>query len=265
MAGGMIQEYRFNTTGGVSSVSFIDTPTVSSGGAAWGDITGTLSEQADVYAAITSRALAATISSAAFTISSMYAISTHLHSIYASSTHNISSATHSFPGGETVFLRGDGTFAVPAGGAASPISTVYVTSIKNTTTTSSLPLPEMQFTVSSGLRYSFDFGIVYASRISSTGLRVGLQYPSASTFAANVEIPAVVAVGTDSRTQGYISTSGGSVVAPSTPLASTQYLANVYGMILPSANGTLQLTYATEVAGSAISTFVGGYGILTTL
>lgn len=181
---------------------------------------------------------------------------------YASSTHNISSATHTFPGGTTNFLRADGTFAAPPAGSSN-ISTIRTTSLVFSTTTSSLPLTGFGFTVSNTVNYSFEFGLIYASAISSTGLRVGLQFPATSTFAANVEIPNIVATGTDSRTQGYIIASGSSVVAPATPLASTQYIATVWGQILPSANGTLQFCYAPEVAGVAISTFAGSYGILT--
>ena len=315
---GMIREYIMNAQGGTSSIRFINTPTVSSGATAWGDITGDLSAQADMYAQITSRALIATLSSAAFTLASNYASSTHAHSAsnitsstfavarlaagtanistfvdgtgnwsvpvytnisslptlgtaastaaanYASSTHDISSATHTFPGGTQNFLRADGTFAAPPSGTSN-ISTIKTTSVISTTTTSSLPITGYGFTVSNTIAYSFEFGIAYRSAISSTGLRVGLQFPATSTFSANVEIPAVVATGTDSRTQGYIIVSGSSVVAPSTPLASTTYIANIYGQIVPSANGTLQVCYATEVAGSAISSLAGSYGILTTL
>ena len=232
------------------------------GSAAWGGITGTLSSQTDLQAALDAKGTSnfsgvyADLSGKPTlgTASSTDAID------YASSTHDISS--HSYPGGNT-FLRADGVFATPA--AASNISTIRTTSMVFSTTTSSLPLTGLAFNVSNTVAYSFEFGIVYASAISSTGLRVGLQYPSASTFAANVEIPAVVATGTDSRTQGYIIASGSSVVAPSTPLASTQYMSYITGAILPSANGTLQLCYATEVAGSAVSTFSGCYGTLTTL
>lgn len=274
--------------------SWVDT---GSAPASWGSITGEVSSQVDIstlYATtshvhsasnITSSTLAVARIAAGTANISTFADGTGNWSVpvygnisslptlgtaastaasdYASSTHNISSATHTFPGGTTNFLRADGTFAAPPAGSSN-ISTIKTTSLVFTTTTSSLPLTNFGFTVSNTVNYSFEFGLVYASAISSTGLRVGLQYPSASTFAANVEIPAVVATGTDSRTQGYIIASGSSVVAPSTPLSSTQYIAFVWGQILPSANGTLQFCYATEVAGVAISSFAGSYGILTT-
>lgn len=319
MSQGYIRQYFLNAAGGTSSVQFTPYSSSGPGGTAWGAITGTLSDQTDLNAQITSRSLISTLSSAAFTIATMYAVSTHQHSAsdinsstlalarmgggttnvstflngtgnfsqpvyasisglptlgtaastafgdYASSTHNITSATHTFPGGTANFLRADGVFAAPAAGS-SPISTVKVSTIRVTTTTSTFPIAELAFNVSNTMTHSFEFGVVYASNISTTGLRLGITAPSVSSLSAAVWIPQGVGVaGTLGETRGNISTTGDSVVSSTTPVAGTKYYAQVKGTIVPSANGTLQLTYATEVAGSAISTFAGSYGILTTL
>jgi hypothetical protein len=149
-------------------------------------------------------------------------------------------------------------------------STVRVTSIKSTTTTSTLPIAELVFSVDANTSYAFSFGIVYAAAISSTGLRLGLQFVTMSTFGANVNIPNATA-GTAGLSQGWISAStkthestftASSWVAASTPLASTQFFATMEGVCVPTAAGTLQVVYATEVAASAISTFVGSFGRL---
>lgn len=191
---------------------------------------------------------------------------------YASSTHHISSTTHTFPGGATVFLRGDGVFATPAGGASN-ISTIRISSLASTTTTSTLPLSTLVFSLATATTYRFEFGVVYAAAISSTGLRVGLRFVTMSTMAATVDIPNATQ-GTAGTFHGWIAAStlthqstftASSVVAANTPLASTKYIAFIYGACVPAAAGTLQVTYATEVAGSAISTFVGTYGTLETI
>ena len=233
--------------------------------AAWGAITGVLATQTDlqdVLNTISTKAASATLSSAAFMLSTMFAIS----------THNISSATHTFPGGTNVYLRGDGTFATPAGGSSN-LSTVRVTSLKTTTTTSTQTIPELTFDVSANSTYAFEFGIVYASAVATTALRAGLRFVTMSTMTACVDIP-VAAAGTGAMFHGWINAStlnhqstftASTVVGATTPLASTKYMASVYGSCVPAASGTLAVTYATEVAGSAISTFVGSYGILTTL
>ncbi len=184
----------------------------------------------------------------------------------------------------STYLRGTSTFAQPSfsslaempvlGTAASTdaanymlasrLSTVRVTSIKNSTTTSSLPIPELLFNVSNTVAYNFTFALVYATVSSTTGVKVGLSTGTFSSFTARAVIP-VAAAGTDADMSGYIIASGGTVTAATTPVASTKYCAMVTGTILPSADGVLQLTYGTEVAGSAVSTFVGSYGMLTTL
>lgn len=233
--------------------------------AAWGSITGSVSTQTD----ITTYAAASThVHSASDITSSTLALARIAGGTYNASTYLSGTSTFNQPSFSSLAnMPTLGTAASTNASdyvLASKISTIRTTSLVFTTTTSSLPLTGFGFTVSNTVNYSFEFGLIYASAISSTGLRVGLQYPATSTFAANVEIPAVVATGTDSRTQGYIIASGSSVVAPSTPLASTQYVAFIYGQILPSANGTLQFCYATEVAASAITSFAGSYGILTT-
>ena len=191
---------------------------------------------------------------------------------YASSTHNISSATHTFPGGTNVYLRGDGVFATPAGGS-SPISTVRTTSLQISTTTSTQAITGLSFAVSSTSSYAFEFCVVYAAAAATTGLRLGARFVTMSTFGANVEIP-LTTPGTAGIFHGWITASTlnhrstfteSSVVATATPLASTWYRSAVYGNCIPAAAGTLDAVFATEVAGSAISTFAGSYGMLTTL
>ena len=146
-------------------------------------------------------------------------------------------------------------------------STVKMSTIRITTTTSTFGIAELTFDVSNTILHTFEFGIVYASDISTNGLRLGITCPATSSLAAIVQIPqgGGAVVGQLAEMTGTISTTGHSVVASSTPFASTKYFAMVYGSILPSANGTLQLTYATETAGRAISTFAGSYGKLENL
>ena len=210
------------------------------------------------------------ISSAATHTSSYFAISTHVHS--ASDITSSTLALARMGGGTTnvsTFLNGTGNFSQPvygslAGLPASPpwMSTVFATSIKFSTTTSSLAFPELAFAVSTGLRYKFEFGIVFATTISTTGLKLSALFPAASTWAATARIP-IAADGAGGEFQGWITASGDTVTGTAIQAASTKYYAEVRGVIVPSSDGNLQLTYGTEVAGSAVSTFVGSYGILT--
>ena len=144
-------------------------------------------------------------------------------------------------------------------------STVKMSTIRTTTTTSTAAITELAFTVSNTIASFFEFGIVYASDISTNGIRLGLTAPATSSLAATVNIPHGTGTAVPQLMAfGNISTTGDSVVTSTTPVASTKYFAIMYGSIVPSANGTLQLTYATETAGRAISTFAGSYGKLVT-
>ena len=179
---------------------------------------------------------------------------------YASSTHNISSATHTFGGSASQVVLANGTFAT----LVPPISTIKLTGLTNTTTTSTLALSTLAFTVSNTILQTFEFGVIFATVSSTTGAKFGLTFPAVSTFAATVVMPSLSA-SMSSQLVGPITVSGGSVTGTGVQTASTQYLALIYGTILPSANGTLQVTYGTEVAGSGVSTFAGTYGMLTTV
>ena len=146
-------------------------------------------------------------------------------------------------------------------------STVKMSTFRRSQTTSTFGIAELAFTVSNTVAQTFEFGIVYATGISTCGIRLGLTYPATSSFAAMVEIPqGTVGAGLPTgKMMGYVTSTGQSIFSSSTPLASTKYFATVYGSILPSANGTLQLMYATEVAGVGVTTFAGSYGKLETL
>lgn len=266
---------------------------------AWGAITGTVLDQTDIstqFALTTHAHSASDITSSTLNLarlgSGTYNASTFMrgtstfaqpsfsslanmptlgtaastsHLDYASSTHNISSATHSFPGGTNVFLRGDGTFATPAGGTSN-MSTVVKTALQSSTTTSTLPVTSLAFTVSNTIAYKFEFGVIYAAVATGTGIKFSLTGPAVSSFTAAAWIPQGIAVaGTIGEMRGNITSMGYVVSTSTTPIAAGKFFAEIKGAILPSANGTLQLTYATEVAGSAVSTFAGSYGVLTTL
>ena len=150
--------------------------------------------------------------------------------------------------------------------ATMEISSVRLTSsFIFSTTTSTFAITGLAFTVSNTHFYQFEYGVMYASVISTTGFRLGLTAP-AGTLSAGVWIPSGVgAAATLAEIRGNISTTGDSVMTTTTPVASTKYFAKIEGIFAPTANGTLQATYATEVAGSSVSTFAGSYGVLTRL
>lgn len=111
----------------------------------------------------------------------------------------------------------------------------------------------LSFAVTAGVKYKYKFQILYTSAATTTGLRLGLTYPAATVAVALANISSG-ADGTGAYFQGTINTSGDSVLSTATSSTSANgHIAFVEGIIVPSANGTVQLTAATEVAASAIT------------
>lgn len=109
----------------------------------------------------------------------------------------------------------------------------------------------LSFTVTSGLVYKYKFHIMYTSAATSTGLRLGLTYPAVTNATALANI-ASGGDGTGAYLQGLINSSGDSVLSANSPSTTTTLFAQVEGIIAPSANGTVQLQAATEIAASNI-------------
>lgn len=120
------------------------------------------------------------------------------------------------------------------------------------------------FAVTAGNYYSFEFVVLFQSAATTTGLRLGLTLPAATVYSASVDIP-IAADGAGGSMQGWLTTSGDSVLGTGVQAATTTYAATIRGMILPSASGTLQVQAATEVAASAITIKQGLHGIMRTV
>jgi hypothetical protein len=119
------------------------------------------------------------------------------------------------------------------------------------TTTSMVNVTGLSFPVVSGTLYRFQFDVIFRTAATTTGIGLGLTTPTATAVGATVRIP--IASGAGGEFQGSITASGGSVVSTAVVAANTDYLAQVVGVILPSANGTVQLQARTEIAASNVT------------
>jgi uncharacterized protein YabE (DUF348 family) len=116
----------------------------------------------------------------------------------------------------------------------------------------------MSFAVTAGRAYRFRGLIVHRSAATTTGLKVGLTCPAFTVLATNVSIPVAVD-GTAAFFHGMITSSGDSVTGTGVPVAAQDNLAVVDGIIIPSASGTVQFQYASEVSGSGVTIRQGTY------
>lgn len=134
----------------------------------------------------------------------------------------------------------------PTGGGGADLLKTDADSATNTTVTLTTA-PSLQFSVGSGQTYIFAYKLLMQSGNAANGIRVGLSFPSATVVSAMAYIPVTVD-GTGPQQIGYITSTGDSVVGTSMPTVNVPLLVIVEGTIRPSANGTLALTYGSELS-----------------
>jgi hypothetical protein len=123
----------------------------------------------------------------------------------------------------------------------------------------------LAFPVANGVHYGFKFVVLFQTVALTTGIRFGLTFPAVTRFGCSVSIPDAAVDGTAAFWHGRITASGDSVVSAGVEAINTDYVAVIEGVIVPSANGTLQLQHATEVNTSNVLVRQGSYGCLLPL
>jgi hypothetical protein len=125
--------------------------------------------------------------------------------------------------------------------------------------------PSLKFSLSSGNYYAFEFVALMQTPVQTNGIRVGLNFPAATVVSAQGRVP-ISADGAGQEMQGWITSSGDSVVGASMATVNVPVICTVKGVIVPSANGTLNFGYGGELGTTAgIVCRQGSYGILRKL
>ena len=155
-------------------------------------------------------------------------------------------------GGTTNFLRADGTFAAPSGTSN---KTIVITAdvINSSSTPNTLAdVTGLSFDVVSGTVYHFYAMIPYTSAATNTGSRWTIDAPTSTllNYTSRYTLSAT------SETVNYASAvnipaacNNGSTISAN--------LAIIQGIIKPSANGTVQIRFASETGNSAITAKAG--------
>ena len=122
--------------------------------------------------------------------------------------------------------------------------------------------PSLKFDLTSGRLYVFSYQLLMQTPVATNGIRVGLNFPSATVVGAVANIPVSVD-GIASIWSGMITSTGDSVVGTSAATVNVPMIVQIDGQIVPSANGTLELGYGGELATTAgIVLLRGSIGIL---
>lgn len=162
-----------------------------------------------------------------------------------------------------------GTISLISSGPPGDTSITYTKltgSLSSTTTTTLGDVTGLSFAVLSGVYYKFRFDIVYRAAATTTGLKVSVTIPAATIFSAFADTPVSTAAdGTANIFRGWITSSDDPVIGTGTPAIATDYIATIEGVLLPSANGTLQARYASEVSGSSVTVRQASIGELQRL
>lgn len=164
-------------------------------------------------------------------------------------------------GGTTNFLRADGTWAAPT--ASSNVVTTKGTTQLTENAATLTNITGLSFSLTANRMYHFKFVGTFRSAATTTGLGLSLTGPALTYAGWSAQIEQAAA-GTD---QFYTYTVANSLsfigASQSVVAANTDYLWEVEGFVQPSAAGTLQLQFRSEVSGSTVTLKAGSVGILT--
>ena len=110
----------------------------------------------------------------------------------------------------------------------------------------------LSYAVTAGVTYKYKFYVLYTSAAIGTGLKLGVNYPAATVASANARI-AYAGDGGNSYYEGSLTSATDSVTATAVAATGTVYVAYVEGVLVPSANGTLQLRAGSETNGTNVT------------
>jgi hypothetical protein len=132
----------------------------------------------------------------------------------------------------------------------------FKTADHNTTATAFADVPELNFAVTAGVTYNFKFVCLFSAALTTTGSRWAVNGPASPTrLIYRVLFPA--------STTGLVANGAFTLYDQPTATVSSgapnNNCALVEGVITPSANGTVSLRFASEIAGSQIQCQINSY------
>ena len=156
-------------------------------------------------------------------------------------------------GGTSSFLRADGNFAVPMGNNYRNLVTIVTDVINNNATANTLvDVTGLSFTVKAGITYRFYAVIPYTSATTNNGTRWTINAPTATllNYSSRYTLSAT------SATVNYCNAINLPANCNNNSIL-TGNVAIIEGVIIPSAQGTVQVRFASESANTAITAKAG--------
>lgn len=157
-------------------------------------------------------------------------------------------------GGTTNYLRADGTWAAPPAGGGGPTVVVLAADVTNNNAVANTlaDVTGIAFPVVAGETYWFEAVIAYTAQATTTGSRWVLNGPALTMLNLRSEWTLTATTITANCASAY----NIPAACNATSLAAGN-IATLWGIVKPSANGTVQVRFASEVANSAITAKAG--------
>ena len=174
-------------------------------------------------------------------------------------THNITSAHNGFPGGTTNFLRADGTFAAPGGGA-DPWAYVVLGSDFPTTSATAVDVTGLGFTPAANTRYEFEARLRLRTATTTVNARSGLAWPTGMTDGTAQIMESQAATGTPIFASGNVSAAL-LVAVGGLPNTTQSWPSSIRGEAQAGAtpSGNVRVQLASETAGTSVTVKAGSF------
>lgn len=131
----------------------------------------------------------------------------------------------------------------------------------STTATALSDVTGLSFSLTANRSYAFEFWVRFQSAATTTGAQYALNGPAATYFVYSVTT-SLTGAAAGAPTVRMARAANVGVASASVDSANSDMLVLISGMIRPTADGTLIVRNATEVAASAITTKQGSCGVL---